>query len=83
MIALVMDNLQDSRHGLDRNSLLLGAFHDNVAVSDAVSLHERHKSLWQLLVDEGAFFQSAFAIQIMEYSFTDKGTHMMVLRPSF
>lgn len=54
VILLVMNDLKDGLHGLNRNGFLLGACHGNVAVSDTIGLHERLECLWEILVHQCA-----------------------------
>lgn len=54
MVALVVNDLEDGCHSLDRYRLLLGALHGDVAMLDIVGLHKRLKRLRQLLVDKSA-----------------------------
>lgn len=54
VVALVVNDLENGCHCLDRYRLLLGALHGNVAMLDPVGLHERQERLRQFLVDESA-----------------------------
>lgn len=54
VVSLVVNDLENGCHCLNRYRLLLGALHGNVAMLDLVGLHERQKRLRQFLVDESA-----------------------------
>lgn len=53
VILLVMNNLKDRLHGVDRDGLFLGACHSNMTVSNAIGLHERLEGLREILIHQG------------------------------
>lgn len=54
VVLFVVNDLQDRGHGLDGDSLLLGALHEDVTMADAIGLHEGNESLRHFLVHQGA-----------------------------
>lgn len=54
VVALVMDDLKNGRHCLDRDGLLLGALHGDVAMLNTVGLHEWEKCLREFLIHKRA-----------------------------
>lgn len=52
VVALVVHNLENGCHCLDRYRLLLGALHCDVPMLDSVGLHKRDKRFRQVLVDK-------------------------------
>lgn len=54
VVLLVMNDLKDGLHGLDRDGLFLGACHGDMAVSNAIGPHERLEGLGEIFVHQGA-----------------------------
>lgn len=79
---LVENHLQDGSHDLDGDGLLLCASHDDLAMLNVRGLHEWDKSLWHVLIHQGA--SCDISLPYIDYeSIVKKGAYMMVFRPSF
>lgn len=81
MVLLVMNHLQDGRHSLDRNCLLLGTLHGDLTMLDTVGFHERQECLGHLLIHESP--KHAVSANLGRKGLEMTRAYTMVFRPSF
>lgn len=60
VVALVMNDLKNRLHSLKGDGLFLGALHGNMAVLNAIGLHERLEGLREILIHQGANNRSGY-----------------------
>lgn len=85
VISLVMNDLENRLHSLDRDGLLLSACHSDVAVSNAIGLHERAEGLGEFFVHQGTDNRSElYSSRVGGKGLgIEGGTYMMVFNPNF